>query len=96
MSKNKTNNSNIATKSGTKQLKVIKFSVTTIGVICLLVCSFFTVPNILKYILTIFGTVMIYVGSMVLKTMSQQELTNSVMNLAQNKDFMKMVQKMMK
>ena len=39
MSKNKTNNSNIATKSGTKQLKVIKFSVITIGVICLLVCS---------------------------------------------------------
>jgi hypothetical protein len=102
MSKNKqSNQSRIAeqkaiVESGRKQLKAIKILVTTIGVVALVLAAYLQMSDIVKTIACIFGAAMVYVGSLYIKDMDQQDIMKSLNQLTNDKDFMKKMKKMMK
>lgn len=103
MAKNKTQNkqNRIAEQkaimeAGRKQLKAIKIGVTTLGVALLVLIAYVSMTPVLKYLLTIAGAALVYVGSLAIKDMDQKDIMKSVTELTNDKEFMKRVSKMMK
>ena len=103
MAKNKTQNkqNRIAEQkaimeSGRKQLKAIKIGVTTLGVALLVLIAYVSMAPVLKYLLTIAGAALVYVGALAIKDMDQKDIMKSVTELTNDKEFMKRVSKIMK